>query len=60
MVHLHMPHHQFQTALEGVWSQESFFILCFKLHKEDIYVYIKQFRDRPYISDFLVLSETAN
>ncbi len=34
--------------------------LCFKLPKEDIYKYTKQFPDGPYIDDFLVLSETAN
>ncbi len=46
--------------LKSHFRQEIFFILCFKLHKEDIYVCIKQFRNQSYIDDFLVLSETAN
>ncbi len=57
MLRLRLPQHQFQTTLGGVRSHTQ---TGFKLHKEDIYVCIKQFRNESYIGDFLILSETAN
>ena len=57
---LHQSQKWLLICLKSHFHQETFFILCFKLDKEDIYVSVMQFQDGPYIGDFLVFSEMAN